>query len=65
MLHSYRLSAPNERAKALAEKIVALVTSSAVTYRECEDALEHTQKLIEETTKPVIDPSLRTSDSEQ
>ena len=55
MLQSYRLPGEiSETAKVLGEKITALIVSSAVTYKEAEDALEHAQELLMTTTHPVI-----------
>ena len=54
MLQSYRL--PREMstdAKELGEKIAALIVTSAVTYKDAEDALEHAQGLLMTTTRPV------------
>ena len=54
MLQSYRvpkLVSPD--AKALAEKITALIVTSSVTYRDAEDALEFAQELLMSTTQPV------------
>lgn len=53
MLQGYRISEPNEAARALAEKITSLVVASKVTYKEAEDALEHAQKLLMDQTRPV------------
>ncbi len=53
MLKSYRISEPNEKAKALAEKVTELLVNSSVTYQEAEDALELAQVLLMEQTRPV------------
>lgn len=46
MLKSYRISEPNEKAKALAKKVTELLVNSSVTYQEAEDALELAQVLL-------------------
>lgn len=53
MLKSYRISAPNEKAKTLAEKVTELLVNSSVTYQEAEDALELARVLLMERTRPV------------
>ena len=54
MLQSYRLPKEiSKEAKTLGEKITALVVSSAVTYKDAEDALEFAQELLMATTRPV------------
>lgn len=53
MLKSYRISEPNEKAKALAKKVTELLVNSSVTYQEAEDALELAQVLLMERTRPV------------
>lgn len=53
MLKSYRISAPNEKAKALAKKVTELLVNSSVTYQEAEDALELARVLLMERTRPV------------
>ncbi len=63
MLKSYRISAPNEKAKTLAKKVTELLVNSSVTYQEAEDALELAQVLLMEQTKPVL--ALAANDSQQ
>ena len=54
MLQSYRLPKEiSKEAKTLGEKITELVVSSAVTYKDAEDALEFAQELLMATTRPV------------
>lgn len=54
MLQSYRIPADySDDARALGEKITALIASSAVTYKDAENALEYAQELLMNTTRPV------------
>ena len=65
MLEGYRTSAPNEKSKALGEKVTALLVSSAVTYQEAEDALEYAQETLMRSTYPSISGIPHPGDSEQ
>ena len=54
MLQAYRsLGESSDASKALGEKITALILSSAVTYKDAEDALEYAQELLMTSTQPV------------
>lgn len=60
-MQAYRISEPNEKARALAEEITAVVVNSAVTYKEAEDALEYAQRLLMEQTRPIKASSPQTA----
>ncbi len=64
MLQGYRISSPNEKSKELGEKITALLVSSAVTYKEAEDALECAQDMLMGSTYPSISEIPLPDDSE-
>ena len=50
----YQAIEPDHEAVALAEKILAVLVQSGLSYQQANSALETAQKLLEEKTKPVI-----------
>lgn len=53
MRRAYGSDPPSVAAKALAEKITALVIDSAVTFKDAVDALDVSEELLEKETRPV------------
>lgn len=53
MKNSYRVVEPNEASIELAKKITALIITSAVTYKEAMDALDATENMLTDETRPV------------
>lgn len=54
MRRSYRVDEPNEASIKLAEKITALIITSTVTYKEAMDALDATENMLTDKTRPVM-----------
>lgn len=53
MRRAYGSAPPSAAAKALAEKITALIIDSAVTFKDAVDALDVAEELLENKTRPV------------
>ena len=53
MKRAYGAEPPSEAAKELAEKITALIIDSAVTFKDAIDALDVSEELLENSTRPV------------
>lgn len=53
MRNPYRSTEPSEKSTRLAEQITALIITSAVTYKEAMDALDATETMLMDNTKPV------------
>ncbi len=53
MRRAYGSEPPSVAAKALAEKITALIIDSAVTFKDAVDALDVSEELLEKRTRPV------------
>lgn len=50
----YQPIEPDHETVALAEKILAVLVQSGLSYQQASSALETAQKLLDEKTKPVI-----------
>lgn len=53
MRRAYGAAPASEAAKALAEKITALILDSEVTFKDAIDALDASEELLENKTRPV------------